>query len=410
MKKIFQIIAMIFATLCTVIMVTVVFVEVQLPSQFSVFEGETLELEKPVPVKAVKINKSDKVASNISVGKSYDVSLKIFGLIPVKNIRVNVVEQTRLVPCGIPFGIRMYTEGVMVVGLSNFETDEGLQNPAQAAGIRVGDIIISINGSRVNSNEEIASFVENSQGKSLDFYIKRKDIYFTGTVTPKLSTAEQRYRVGLWVRDSSAGIGTMTFYNDDGIFAGLGHGVCDVDTGEIIPLLSGDIVNVSIVGILKGKSGTPGELRGRFKDEGELGALIKNTETGVYGTLYQRPLNEEAIPIGLKQQVKEGPAQIITTLDDNQRKYYDIEIERVNYNVNSPTKNMVIKVTDPILIEKTGGIVQGMSGSPIIQNGMIVGAVTHVFINDPTRGYGIFAENMQKTAMNEIVNNNAAAA
>lgn len=400
MKKIISVISGVTALLTFITLAAVISLQIQLPERFSVHEGEVLKVNKILPLEAVADDNDIKeAASSLTAGKSYDATLKVMGIIPVKKVRVNVVSPVRLVPCGTPFGIKMYTQGVMVVGMSDFETGQGPQNPARKAGIHVGDVVISINGIKVNSNEEIANIVEKSDGKALDFYVCRNNINFTCTVEPLISTAESKYKVGLWVRDSSAGIGTLTFYNEeDGTFGGLGHGICDIDTGKIIPLQSGEIVGVNITGIGKGKKGAPGELRGSFSNEEGMGVVASNEETGVFGTLNRKPVEANAIELALKQQVKEDKAQIITTLDNNEREYFDIVIEKVNFNDNSPTKNMIIRVTDPVLLEKTGGIVQGMSGSPIIQNGKLIGAVTHVFINDPTRGYGIFAENMHEAS------------
>ncbi|MDF2567582.1 MAG: stage sporulation protein, partial [Oscillospiraceae bacterium] len=206
---------------------------------------------------------------------------------------------------------------------------------------------------------------------------------------------DNTFKIGLWVRDSSAGIGTVTFYNpENSVFGGLGHAVCDVDTGQVMPIMSGEVVDVNINGVTRGSSGSPGELKGSFSSNKDSGSIAVNNETGVFGVLYQNPSNHSAIPIAMKQEVKTGKATIFTTVSGNTPQEYKINIEKVNLNDNSMTKNMVIKITDPELLQKTGGIVQGMSGSPIMQNGVLVGAVTHVFINDPTKGYGIFIENM----------------
>ena len=210
--------------------------------------------------------------------------------------------------------------------------------------------------------------------------------------------SENRLKAGLWVRDSSAGIGTLTFYvPGSDIFAGLGHAVCDVDTGDVLPIASGEIVPARIYSVVKGQSGEPGELRGGF-ELGSLGNLAVNGETGIYGSLTQTPVRGDPVPVAMKQQVKTGYAQVLTTIDGTEPELYDIRIDQVRYNDSSPTRNMVIVITDERLLEETGGIVQGMSGSPILQDGKLVGAVTHVFVNEPTKGFAIFAENMLKTA------------
>ena len=214
-----------------------------------------------------------------------------------------------------------------------------------------------------------------------------------------------QYKIGVWVRDSSAGIGTMTFYdNDTGCFAGLGHGICDSEAGTILPLLSGDIVTAEINGLTKSTTGSAGSLRGYFADDNAIGTILTNSERGVFGKAEKAPIDNLEIPIAWKQNVHTGEAKVLSTIDGSEPKYYNIWIENVSRNDNQETKNMVIHVTDGELLDTAGGIVQGMSGSPIIQDGKLIGAVTHVFVNDPTRGYAIFAENMYES-VNEIAQN-----
>ncbi len=259
-------------------------------------------------------------------------------------------------------------------------------------GIKTGDVIVSIDGETVTTTEQVASIVEESSGKTMTFHIRRDNIAFDIRFTPALSVNESRWKAGLWVRDSSAGIGTLTFFDPESqVFGGLGHAVCDVDTGEILPISSGEIVPARIYSVVKGAVGTPGELRGGF-EAGSLGSLRTNGETGIYGELSTAPADGQAVPVAMKQQVHTGQAQVLTTIHGTTPKLYDIRIDQVRYNDSAPTRNMVIVITDEELLEQTGGIVQGMSGSPILQDGMLVGAVTHVFVNDPTKGFAIFAE------------------
>ena len=370
----------------------------QLPGRFSVVEGSALELQGAVAASDLSFAGDAQEVSALEAGSSYTASLKLMGLFPVKDVTVSVVEPTMVVPCGQPFGIKMFTDGVLVVGLSDVDTESGSYNPARSAGMKIGDVIISINGTAVTRTEQVAELVEQSEGKTMDFHIRRDNIAFDIKFVPAKSVNENRWKAGLWVRDSSAGIGTLTFYDpSSSVFGGLGHAVCDVDTGETLPLSSGEIVPARIYDVEKGESGSPGELRGGF-EEGTLGNLTVNGETGIYGTLEMFPDASECLPVAMKQQVKTGAAQILTTLDGTAPQLYDIQIKQVRYNDSSPTRNMVIEVTDSELLEKAGGIVQGMSGSPILQDGRLVGAVTHVFVNDPTQGFAIFAENMLKTA------------
>lgn len=383
---------------CVLVMGAVTVLTNSTPAQFYVVEGTALELSGAMAVTNQKSENGGLVrASALRAGSTYHATLKLFGLFPVKDVAVKVVDQPLLVPCGIPFGIKMYTDGVLVVSMSDVDTSAGSFNPAKSAGMKIGDVILTINGEAVTTTEQVGKMVEESGGQTMTFQIRRDNIVFDIRFTPAKSVNENRWKAGLWVRDSSAGIGTLTFYDPaNDAFGGLGHAVCDVDTGEILPISSGEIVPARIYSVIKGVSGTPGELRGGF-ESGSLGRLMTNGETGIYGALSKRPVNSQAIPVCMKQQVHTGDAQVLTTINGTEPKLYDIRIDQVRYNDSSPTRNMVIVITDKELLEETGGIVQGMSGSPIIQDGMLVGAVTHVFVNDPTKGFAIFAENMLKT-------------
>lgn len=328
------------------------------------------------------------------LGSEYNAEIKLLNAIPVKNSKVTVVNRRYVVPGGNVFGMRIYSDGVLIVGADSITTENGNINPAEKAGLKQGDVITQINGKRITRNLQAALMFENCGGKPLKLTVKRKGETKTVDFTPALSAAEGKYRAGLWIRDSSAGVGVVTFYDrNTGMFGGLGHAICDADTGEIMPLLSGDTVETEIRGCYKGSNGTPGELCGVF-GTGTTGRLLSNNVTGVYGVFDSPDPDAKLIPVAMKQEVKTGKAQIITTITDNKPTLYDVEITKVYAGTDSVQKNLVIKVTDDRLIEQTGGIVQGMSGSPIIQNGMLVGAVTHVFVNDPLQGYGIFAQTM----------------
>jgi len=402
MKKAIKTSAVLLSIIAMILLAVSISSASSLPDKFWVIEGDKLVITRDIPISVSLKNVGDDPGAKAvsTVGNSYTVDLKVLGLFPVKEARVEVVKENMAIPCGTTFGIKMYTEGVVIVGTSAIDTETGTQNPSKDAGIKEGDVIIKINGRDVSANEDVAGIFEASGGAEQLVEIKRKNETKTVKLVPAKSKIDGKYKGGLWVRDSSAGIGTMTFYEpQSGVFAGLGHGICDVDTGEIMPLMSGEIVPVSITGILRGENGAPGEIKGYFKQEISIGQLKINNETGVFGIASSPPVKGDAMPIAMKQQVKTGKAQIITTLADNKTSLYDIDIEKVNYNENNPTRNMVIKITDADLKKQTGGIIQGMSGSPIIQNGRIVGAVTHVFINDSERGYAIFAENMLKSAV-----------
>lgn len=348
-----------------------------------------------VSLKSISDNDTVPVTNNTLNSNSTTKGQLVLGnIIPIKNVDINLSEDTMVIPGGTPFGIKIFTHGVIVVKIDSIKENNNTFTPASDAGIEIGDIILKANNKNINSNEELIEIVKNSEGNQINLILERNEKEIE-TILQPVNTGNNQYRIGIWVRDSSAGIGTVTFYDPKTKgFAGLGHGICDVDTGNIMPLAEGDVVKANIDGVTPAQKGKAGTLNGHHDGSDPIGHVICNCETGVYGFLNGSPNNFKAIPVAFKQEVKTGKAKIITTLDDNIAKYYDIEIESINYNENSKTKNLVIKITDKNLLEKTNGIVQGMSGSPIIQNGKLVGAVTHVFVNEPNKGYGIFAENM----------------
>lgn len=370
-----------------------------LPDHYYVAAGETLTIHSGIPITPQPSRDSLPQEAYTIAGNSYNVNLKLPGGINVKQVQVQVVDREMVIPGGYPFGIKMFTEGVIVVGMSDIPCNGVAQNPAKAAGIKVGDIIISMNGHAVQTNEDVGEIVASSGGNTICVELQRGGTQMTCAMQA-VKSDDGIYRAGIWVRDSSAGIGTMTYYNPtSNVFAGLGHAICDVDTGNIMPLHSGEIVDVKITGVNKGRSGSPGELRGNFINH-KTGDLIINSPVGIFGIGTTPPHHTDPVPLATRCEVMEGPASIWCTLNDGVPKKYAIQIESVSIGENNPTKNMVIRVVDSELLAKSGGIVQGMSGSPIIQNGKLVGAVTHVFVNDPTRGYGIFVENMDKMSKN----------
>ena len=336
-----------------------------------------------------------------STGNTFRMDLKLLGLINIKPVSVQVVDRRVVALCGTPFGIKMVTDGVMVVGTGAVtDCNSRAVSPAQIAGIQEGDIILSINGEKISSKKQLTKLVESSAGQPLSLVVRRGEQLTSLHLSPVRSSLDNSYHLGLWVRDSSAGIGTMTFYDpNNGCFAGLGHAICDVDTGQLMPLSQGEIVEASIIGVHAGKSGSPGQLQGAFVANRSIGSLYTNSYNGVYGRLMNQPVDAQTIPMAQCQEVRQGPVKILTTVSGQKPQLFDACIEKLSLSQDEPTKNMVLRITDPDLLELSGGIVQGMSGSPIIQDGMLVGAVTHVFVNDPTRGYGIFAENMDNTLL-----------
>lgn len=315
-----------------------------------------------------------------STGNTFRMDLKLLGLINIKPVSVQVVDRRVVALCGTPFGIKMVTDGVMVVGTGAVtDCNSRAVSPAQTAGIQEGDIILSINGEKISSKKQLTKLVESSAWQPLSLVVRRGEQLTSLHLSPVRSSLDNSYHLGLWVRDSSAGIGTMTFYDpNNGCFAGLGHAICDVDTGQLMPLSQGEIVEASIIGVHAGKSGSPGQLQGAFVANRSIGSLYTNSYNGVYGRLMNQPVDAQTIPMAQCQEVRQGPVKILTTVSGQKPQLFDACIEKLSLSQDEPTKNMILRITDPDLLELSGGIVQGMSGSPIIQDGMLVGAVTHV--------------------------------
>ena len=361
-----------------------------LPDHISCRAGEAVAAG-PAIVLSAEAESTPAFAGECSVQRT---QASLFGL-PLKTVNLVNYEDLRLYPGGMPFGVKLYTEGILVVGFDDIDSADGAVNPAYDAGLRIKDLITHLNGQPMTGVDALTAFIENGGGEPITVTYVRGNTQHTTTVTPVRSASDNKFKTGMWVRDSGAGIGTVTFIHPTtGEFGGLGHGICDADTGELMPMQRGTVMDVSIDGVVRGTPGVPGELRGSFRGT-KSGALIRNTACGVYGVLSSLPeaLPCEPLPIALKDEIHAGEATIRCTLDAEGPAEYTVELSAINKNADG-SKCFVVKVTDPGLIEKTGGIVQGMSGSPIIQDGKLVGAVTHVLINDPTRGYGIFIENM----------------
>ncbi|MBE6903595.1 MAG: SpoIVB peptidase [Ruminococcaceae bacterium] len=307
-------------------------------------------------------------------------------------------QQKKLMVGGQAFGIKFFTQGVIVVGMTNIISNGKETNPAYSSGIRIRDIITKIDGKEINTIEDFSRIINASPDKEFVLTVSRNNSVFDIKLKPVLSDDDKKYKIGAWIRDSTAGIGTITFIDtQNGTFGGLGHGIYDVDTGNLMPLSSADVYLASVTGAIAGQKGVPGELKGVFLENKKLSNLYKNTECGVFGKI-EEASNQDVLPIASKNEIKCEKAQIRCTLNGTTPEYFDIEIISLYKNSVTETKNMLIKITDKKLLEITGGIVQGMSGSPIVQNGKLIGAVTHVLVNDPTKGYGIFIENMLKTA------------
>ncbi len=389
----------IFLALDIVIFSMIAYLDTTVTDDYKIKKGDPLTFDTAVPITAVyegtKLSASEK---SDSIGEEFDVELKAFGIIPFSTVSVEVVDELQVSVLGTPFGMKLYTDGVLVIDMTDVETENGNVNPAKEAGIKKGDYIVSVDGREITTNEELGAAVEASAGNEMKFEIKRNGKTKIIRFCAALSKETNSYKIGLWVRDSSAGIGTLTFYSPaTGVVCGLGHGVCDEDTEELLELDSGELVTAEIISVEKGSSGNPGQLKGKFTYS-TIGAIDLNSECGIFSLLQGKLNLSNLTEIALKQEVKDGDAQLLCTVNGESPKLFSCSIKKKNAAYLSPTKNLIVTVTDKELLNLTGGIVQGMSGSPILQNGKLVGAVTHVLIDDPTSGYGIFAENMLKTA------------
>ena len=368
-----------------------------LPGTYRISIGQSYFLNTGVAVLSSqdeRLLSKENTLSGIESGQT-EVTINLFGLFPVRKMQVDIGEEIRLIPGGQAVGVALATKGVLVVGVS----DVSGKSPAQHAGIRAGDVIESINGVELDSSEQLSQLVTAAAGNPMKIAYRRDGQQRQATLAPLMDPASGLWRIGAWVRDSTAGVGTLSFYHPQNqSYGALGHAIHDGDTGLLLPIRMGSLLQAEIVDVHKGEKGNPGELRGSFlRNQVMLGNIEKNTGLGIYGKMEKAPVNPlypDGLPVGYQETVETGPATILSTVDGNGIREYSVEIIKVNRQSAPAPKSMVIRVTDPELLKITGGIVQGMSGSPIIQNGRIIGAVTHVFVDDPTRGYGIFIENM----------------
>lgn len=369
---------------------------VDLSFPFGISGGETMSVMASESGEGFLKNSVDISAGDKNEGKLY---FTLFDRITLKEISVSVKDRKKLIPGGQSIGVKMNVAGVLVVGMEDIpvSSDESV-NPCINSGLQIGDNIVEINGEKVFSAGQVQEIVNAAEeGEEIDIVAKRNGEKINAQAVPVFSFDEKAYRLGLWVRDKTAGIGTLTFYDpDEGVYGALGHGIADPDTGVLLDAADGEILYSKVLSVKQGTSGDPGEVRGIFYESNHpLGTVAINSDFGVFGITYnemEKAVLEEPIEIGYQNEVKKGKAVILTTIDGEGVKEYEIEIEKINRQISPSTKSMVIKVTDEELLEKSGGIVQGMSGSPILQNGRIIGAVTHVFINNPQKGYAVYIE------------------
>ena len=390
MRRFIRITDAVLAAICAVLMTFVAVGDVTMPDELVRYDGAGERLSAVYSCTAQSpqtVNRPD--------GAAGEETLRFLKLVPVKQVKVTAKPSGTVYVSGEVFGIKLYTDGVMVVGTQRIDLGDGEDaDPAVEAGIRPGDIVTEIDGNPVCSAEEVIAVLNENNGQTYSLRVKRDGRYKTFSLTPVYSPREGCYKAGMWVRDSTAGIGTITFYNAaNGSFAALGHPINDVDTNELMPLLKGEAVKAEVINVQRAGTGSTGSLWCDFKADA-IGELTENSAIGLYGTYQTLPEVAQAVPVAARQEVQKGSAQILATVEGTEPQLYNVEITKISYNNEQEQKDIVFKVTDKALLEKTGGIVQGMSGSPMLQNGKLVGAVTHVIVNRPEKGYAVFAETM----------------
>ncbi len=380
-----------------------------LPDEVVIFEGEEISIKTllGVNIRTKNENTIETLSNNSksvtdSAGKA-TLEVSLFDKFNLKNVNIDILPKTKVIPVGNIAGVKLYTNGVLVVGMSEIEgVDNKKYKPYENSGIKEGDTIVEINQKQITSTEELIETVNNSKGKDVKIkYVHQEETKECSILPAK--TNESQYKLGLWVRDSAAGVGTVSFYEPSSkTFGALGHGITDIDTNKLINIASGEFVTTRILSITKGESGNPGKMQGTVENQANIGKIYKNSKFGIYGKVDNlSSLNidtSKEMDVALREEIETGKAIILCSLDNKKPQEYEIEIEKIYKENNYDNKSMQIKITDEKLLEKTGGIIQGMSGSPIIQNGKFVGAVTHVLVNDPCKGYAVFGDIMLKQA------------
>lgn len=372
-----------------------------IPKNIVLLEGEELNLKKMFGIQTVETAKTSNNNYNVT-----NLEVSMFGSLPLKDVKVTVIDDIEVVPIGKIIGLKLYTNGVLVVGMSEIEDcNNNLIKPYQNTDIKEGDTILKINENEIQDINVLKEIVNKSEGENLKLTILRDGSILTSNITP-IKTEDKEYKLGLWVKDAATGVGTMTYYEPNSkSFAVLGHGITDSDTNNLINIESGELVTSKVISIKKGEAENPGEIKGTILNQQIIGKVSKNTQFGIYGTLDNlTSLNidtSKKMKVALRDEIKEGEAKIICSLDNSSKtKEYSIEIEKIYYDNDYNNKSMLIRVTDPELIDKTGGIIRGLSGAPIIQNGKFIGAITNVLVSNPEIGYAIFGDLMIKEMTN----------
>ena len=380
-----------------------------IPKNTILFEGEQLNIKKIIGISLVSKNKNydtiltstESIEENTQELGTTNLEVKLFNTFNVKDIDVSIIKRTKVIPVGQVAGLKLYTTGVLVVGMSEIKgIDNKKYKPYENTGIQEGDTIVQIENDEITGTKELIQKVNSSKGKELNLKYVRDGEILECAISP-VKTGASEFKLGLWVRDSAAGIGTMTYYEPETKnFAALGHGITDVDTGKLINISNGQFITTKVLSIIKGEDGAPGKIQGSISEQSNIGTIKKNSIFGIYGVaedLQKIKIDpNKKMNVAIRNEIELGEATILCSLDDEKTKEYKIQIEKIYLNNNYDNKSMLIKVTDKELIEKTGGIIQGMSGSPVIQNGKFIGAITNVLVNDPTKGYVVFGDLMIK--------------
>lgn len=373
----------------------------QIPDKIVLLEGEEIKIKKLYGISfEASENESKEVWKN-QITENKKINVNLLGNIKVKEVSVTVYPKIKVIPTGNLIGLKLYTNGVLIIGMTEIKNEEGImKKPYESLDIKEGDTILELGGEEIDSSKTLQNIINNSKGNTLEIkYVQNGEIK-TGKITPA-KISENEYKIGLWVRDSASGVGTMSFYDPETKkFAALGHGISDADTTELLNIEKGEMVNSKIINITKGQKGFPGEIKGSISKEASIGEVTQNTNFGIFGSLSSEPQTlkkyTSGIEIALRSEIQTGKATILSTIENNQIEEFEIEITEIYEENNTDNKSMKIRISDEKLLEKTGGIICGMSGSPIIQNNKVIGVLTNVLVSDPSIGYGVFADIMIK--------------
>ncbi len=399
MQSLIKFFATVSAFLCTVIFILIYVGNNVIPDKITIIENSNYNAPKILGADIYNSNYSDELNASVEKNRvsQNNAQIELLNIIPIKDVKITNTKRRYVVLGGQVFGIKLYTNGVIVVGTDTIETENGIENPAEKAKLKIGDTIKKYNDITIESTAHFSKLLQENKGETAILTVMRAGEELKLNFASVKENISGKYKAGLWVRDSSAGIGTVTFYNpENNSFGGLGHPICDVDTNEIMPMKNGEMAEAYVNSFYKSSNGNIGELCGVLTGKCN-GSLCINGDTGIYGFLSNQ-IDGELTPVAVRQEITLGDAQILCTIDKNPPQYYDAKITKIFSNSNSVNKDMIIEITDEELLNQTGGILQGMSGTPIIQNGMLVGAITHVFVNNAKQGYAIFAERMLETS------------